>query len=156
MKRYVFSMSKTRHKSLKELDALSTTLVEHICKYILYKDIRPDDREHWIDEIAEVLEYVSGTTVKTRKKKLKASEYREWLFGDLGDEAQDLRGCLWITMRSCIKKTPPYPKVNLEDINFKLEFVAVQKMIDECSNKLSETNIYHKNAWKDIIHRYLQ
>ena len=148
-------MSTTRQKSLKQLDALSDTLIEHICKYILYKDIRPNDKEHWIDEISDVLEYVSDMTLKTKKKKLKASDYREWLFGDFGDEISDLKRCLWMTMKSCMKKNPPYPKVDFENINLKLEFKAVQKMIDECSIKLSEVNVYKKEEWISIVHKYL-
>lgn len=155
MKKYVLGMSMTRQKTIEFLDKISPMLVEHVCKLILYRYVKEKDVPHWNKEIATVLAKASGMTLKPDKKKLKRTEYEDHLFGDFGDEITDLNNCLWLNQQRFVKEEEPYPEIDIDSMNLRLEYVALQKFIEECCNALVEKEKYDTQYWTSVISRYL-
>ena len=97
MKKYIkssqciFGMAVPRAKALEILQKNSETLAYHLIKCVVYGDTFGEDvYQHWVeDEICEYLSIANDVVTKPKNRKLKAENYLDTIFADMGTTKQD-------------------------------------------------------------------
>ena len=89
MKKYIYAMSFPKAEALRRAGYYSQDILDHVIKILLYRTIRPDDIDHWINEISSWLKDVDSLTVKPNSRPLKESDVRDTTFACMGDELSD-------------------------------------------------------------------
>ena len=91
MYKYVISNAMARSKFLSSMSRRSDTILEHICKIILYRDYRIPYVNGWVKTVSRSLDYVSSFNVKSS---VSEDQYIETLFGSFPIDTSDARGIL--------------------------------------------------------------
>ena len=89
MKIYVRAMSLPRKRALIQAGSYAETIIYHIIKILAYHEIRENDVNHWIDEIADCLYEVDQITIKPKNNKLKEDDLMDTTFSAMGDDLMD-------------------------------------------------------------------
>lgn len=89
MKRYICAMSFTKAEALRRASFYKEAILEHMIKLVIYPEMRPDDVNHWINEIAVWLRSVNSLTVKPSSRPLKPAQVLNSTFECMGDELND-------------------------------------------------------------------
>lgn len=100
MKRYICAIAFSKAEALKRAGYYSQDIIEHMIKILLYSDIRPEDVDHWISEIATWLKSVDRLTVKPSNKPLKKQDIRDTTFAPMGDSLEDYKDSLEMFQRA--------------------------------------------------------
>ena len=153
MKKYIFAMAIARRKALDRLYYTSEELAMHILKCIVYKDVRPDDMQHWLyNEISNWLSVASDTCLKCSCK-LKKNDLEDNLFGDFGEDENDIRLALdYFKMKYCSRQINPYPDFEITPQLVKHTNKIVRELIDVCIDTILRANRpISKHTWYSLV-----
>jgi len=145
----VLGMSFSRKRILDRLDNYSDLINEHLCKCIIYGPIKNQlfgKYDHWITEIAQVINAVNSMTLDG-KKKLKESDYRQ-LFAAFGTTLQDAETNITLQYVSDRNSKNPYPEVEIDERTYAHMYAASLKIAEDFSRILATNNKWEKS---DII-----
>lgn len=151
MKRLILGMSMERKVLLSKIDSLVEPIGEHICKIILYHDIRQDSIAGWIHEIGTKLEVISEITCKPKNKKLPAKEYAARLLNYFGDSEPDMKLSLIAAEIQNSKKVPPYPHVEVTRSEVSNSINFVNHIVEVISKMLADDKNYESIDFEQVI-----
>lgn len=115
---YIFAMATSKDKLEQRMESWSELIAEHLSKCAMYGDTLPNNKyNHWIeDELATWISDINDTVCKHNKKKLKARQYEDGLFGWLSDSPVEARANLHHQQILNRNAARSYPDVEV-DIN---------------------------------------
>ena len=149
----VFGMSYTRSKARSLIDSLSKQVNTHILKYIIYYDVRPDDRNHWLDELSTWFERVNRISSKSN---LKRRDYAETLFGWFGDTREDAEINLEFFYDEYVKyASDPYPEFEITSKLVNQVYSAYRNVCNQTLPILTSHQHLATYEWKNIIRHAL-
>ena len=131
-------MSMQRPIAIRELNGLSQTLAQHVCKLSIYDDTL-NCKDHWIHELADYISQANDITVKPKNTKLKLRDYENEFYGVLGETEKDANVFLnSFYRRNTVSKK--YPVVDISD-EMKKRYVELSLfLIDYCRSLLPYSN----------------
>ena len=159
MKRYIrntsiFAMSMQRPIAIRELNGLSNTLAQHVCKISIYDDTL-QCKDHWIHELADYISQANDITVKPKNNKLKLRDYENEFYGVLGETEKDANVFLNSFYRRNLR-SKQYPAVAITKEMCKRYIELSQFLINYCKALLSFNNeLSLEDIENDIKHRKL-
>lgn len=157
MKRYIksasiFAMSMQRPIAIRELNGLSRTLAQHVCKMAIYDDSL-NCKDHWIHELADYINQANDITVKPKNNKLKMRDYESEFYGVLGETEKDANVFLNSFYRRNVE-TKEYPVVKITREMCERYVDLSLFLIEYCKILLcSNNNMYLEKIEDDIKNR---
>lgn len=109
LERRLQEMADPRGSALEDIANQRKPIREHFVKLIIYKN-KTNDYEDWINTLANILNVINNTQIKTRSLKFKEQEYLKLVFGinnsfNEGDADTMIE---WFDL-DFSKKMPPHP-----------------------------------------------
>lgn len=157
MKRYIYAMSVDRSRAIRKATFYADTIAYHLIKLLVYHDIRKDDTDHWIYEIADKLADVGQITIKPRGKKLKQLDYVDTTFSAFGDSEYDIISLIkefnYLNLRgefNYADKTS-YPEIQITSELVSTIFECAYELSDTCSSMLSDSKIFTVDEYYDTV-----
>lgn len=112
MYKYVRAQALDKDRLKKRLGAMSGTILEHVCKLVLYRDYRPNDINGWVNSIGQRL----GWAYKSRcKSSVNADFYIMSVFGEFPVDAMDAESILEEWKEKLVEIG--YPYMDDEDVD---------------------------------------
>ena len=165
MLRYIRAMSMSRQRALEQASFYASSIIEYIIKILAYHDVRKDDVDHWMTEIAEWLFRVDDITVKPKNSKLKTSDLYDTVFSCMGDSISDYKRELLM-----FKEKNRRGQFNYEDKgnypDFEVTYELCSNLMEICSLIISRTlpllqdkkehsRSEYKQVIKDVLDPYI-
>ena len=165
MFRYVYAMSIPRDKALDRASFYAGSLVEHLIKIVVYHDSRAPFIDHWIGEISRWLYDAGSIIVKPDGKKLKLADYKDTLFGWMGDSLDDYRSLLDkfqhdnVRGKFSYEDKEPYPHVETTPELCEELMTVCMNLIDKtifmlCGSETYSIGDYNKVV-KEVLSKYI-
>ena len=131
----ILGQATNRSKALSMLDSNSKELAVHVAKCIAYGDSL-HCLKHWLcEEIADWIK-LAGTVKLKKNAKIKASVYKDTLFGFLGDEKSDALGNLMDLQIKVKRHKYDYPYFDITQEMVDHMYAFSQKLQNDISTML--------------------
>lgn len=142
MKRYIYAMAIPRKSALDQLSSYSDVLLRHILECVIYKDDL-GCLAHWIGEIASWLNKANKLKCKVS---LKGQDYRDSLFGQIGDGFDDAQLALEVYQLSELRKNA-YPDFEITDDLVNQTVNVCNQLVEIAIPILTAGNVYPVTDW---------
>ena len=146
---YLNEMAYSRSWVIDRLKSLSTPVINHIMKCVVYKNTT-NNLNHWINEIADYFDEVNSTIVKTKNGKLKEKDYLENLFYYQGVDERDMRVQLME-----LRRDRNYPDFEITIELIRRLTVSFNSIAEEFSRIFTSKNSLTKNDFIKILNKTL-
>ena len=156
MKIYIQGMTLKKEKLLKRMDSYSTEIAFHLAKCVMYGDSLGNGKyDHWISEISNWISSVNECICKHNNKKLKAHQYQNSLFADLGDSLTEAKMNLQDVQISCKKSVNRYPYRELDKEMIDTMYIVSMEIMHTFSNLLATMNDTTQSDIDKMLHDIL-
>ena len=150
----VFSMSYPRSKALEIIDSNSKQINDHIVKYVVYYDMRPNDRNHWLNELSSWFERADRVSSKSG---LKRKDYEATIFGWFGTTIDDALLNLEMFHDKYIRySSNPYPEFEITPELANKLFKTYKRIKHLALPELMSKKVHSTSFWYNLIERALK
>ena len=148
MKKYIKAMAFSRSNVLDKAKSLANTLNSHVIKCVVYRNVSPEYIDHWVEEIGIYIYSVNKLKSKTA---LKANDYRNSLFADIGEDRDDAEANLMLFKLH----NNEYPDFDITDELITDLYTHYTQLVDAAVPVLASNKVLSIHEWIQVVHSIL-